>query len=142
MSSIKYAGLTISIEEREELDGNMGRYKENKATITLDKDMPEDLKRSTLVHECVHMILTKAGEGKLNNDEGFVERLANGIFDLYENNHEVLLGVEKEKSDSFNEIVKDPTSDIVLYNEVVDLETEEALTSWYAGDPEHIKEGN
>jgi len=38
------------------------------------------------------MILTRLGEFKLNDDEGFVERLGNAIFRLYEDNHEILLG--------------------------------------------------
>ena len=92
MSKIKYDNLVIDIKKTDEhLTGNLGRYVDKESTITLSQELSGAYRRSILVHECTHMILTRLGEFKLNDDEGFVERLGNAIFRLYEENHDILL---------------------------------------------------
>lgn len=98
MEKIKYDGLNIKIEETDERrSNNLGRYLDTESLITLNKNIKGEYKRSVLTHECIHMVLLRLGEFDLNKDEGFVERLSNAIFRLYEDNYEILLGVNKDK---------------------------------------------
>ncbi len=89
---IRFNGQNIKIKYKDKTnDQNMGRYLEKEACIEIDDSMPEDLQRAVLVHECVHMVLMQQGDFNENDNESFVQRLSNSIFQLYELNSELLL---------------------------------------------------
>ena len=89
---IKFNGQDIKVKYKNKTnDRNMGMYLEKEASIEIDKSMPEDLQRAVLVHECVHMMLMQQGDFAENDNEAFVQRLGNSIFQLYELNSGLLL---------------------------------------------------
>lgn len=94
---IKFNGQNIEVKYKDKTnDGNMGMYLEKEACIEIDASMPEDLQRSVLVHECVHMLLSQQGDFAENENEALVQRLGNSIFQLYELNSELLLKSSNE----------------------------------------------
>jgi hypothetical protein len=73
-------GQSIAVTETDPEDwaeNGMGRCSQIKARITLRKDMPDDARLSTLLHEVTHLIADMNGLDKLASDEIQVSVIAN-----------------------------------------------------------------
>lgn len=83
---INICGIPHTIIEKEDaFDSNvLGEIDHAKATITLNKDMPDELKDETLCHEIVHGMLVHLGRLDLSNDETLVQSLGNAIYQTFE----------------------------------------------------------
>lgn len=82
MERINICGIPHEIyysEDSFNADRNFGMIVYTEAKITVNKNMPEELKTATICHEVVHAMLVHMGENALNDDEGFVTRLATAI---------------------------------------------------------------
>ena len=54
------------------------------AVIKINKDMNIDIKRETLCHEILHVMLTHLGYDSLSEDEQFVNALSNAMNQSFE----------------------------------------------------------
>ena len=70
----------IEIESNCRTDMSMGRSDSKTATITINKDMPQEVKESTLIHEWLHSVLDCTGFGEYSNDEKLVSALQNELY--------------------------------------------------------------
>lgn len=61
-------------------DNFMGRADSKMAYITINADMPKEMKESTLIHEWLHATLDLQGMGDYSNDEKLVSILANELY--------------------------------------------------------------
>lgn len=69
---IDVCGIKFEVKEVESNardDGAMGRSDSKMALITLNKDMPKEVKESTLIHEWIHAVLDCTGMGEFNNEQ-------------------------------------------------------------------------
>ena len=76
-------GMTISVKVRELPDNNHGEYHANDNLVLLAPQEKDDLLLGTFWHEWVHSALTTLGYEKLNDDDVFVERLAQCIHQFW-----------------------------------------------------------
>jgi len=58
----------------------MGRGDAKQATILICKGMPDDVKKATLIHEVIHIILDMNGFSEETNNEKMVCVLSNGLY--------------------------------------------------------------
>jgi len=86
-NNVKYS----VVEKDKNNDDNMGKIIYKKAIIEIDETMPSDLKKQCLFHECMHLVLSNIGEFELNNNESFVERFSNSVYNIVKDNKKVLL---------------------------------------------------
>ena len=90
--SIKLMGREVQIEYIDkEYMSSMGMYIEKKNLIQIDNSMHQAIQERTLIHEVVHAILIDLGEQELNNNEGFVERLANMVHLFIKDNKRIIV---------------------------------------------------
>jgi len=87
---IHYSGMDWEVDlkaktDREESWGNIN-YRKNLIRI-FSEDNSEDNKRTTLIHECIHMILECAGIDE--HKEEVVDSIAYGFFALIKDNPEL-----------------------------------------------------
>ena len=89
---VKLMGREIKIEyiDKEHMS-SMGMYIEKKNLIQIDNSMHQAIQERTLIHEVVHAILIDLGEQELNNNEGFVERLANMVHLFIKDNKKIIV---------------------------------------------------
>lgn len=86
MSENKYCdvcGIPFEIKEIESnsrFDTAMGRSDSKLGVITLNKDMPEKMKESVLIHEWMHSVLDCCGLGELSQNETLVCSLQNELY--------------------------------------------------------------
>lgn len=91
-NNINICGINHKIEEYTDIfdcDTHFGQIDYATATIKINKDLPDDLKQLTLVHEILHGILTLTGYDDLSQDETLIKTLScelNRIFDIKGNN--------------------------------------------------------
>lgn len=64
----------------------MGREVYEKSTIYIRKDMPDDVKRETLLHEILHILYANAYLKPGDEEERIVGTLSNGLFQVLEDN--------------------------------------------------------
>lgn len=69
-----------------------GEIHYSKAEIIIKHGLPSQLKEEVIIHEMVHGILHHIGEAELRDNEDFVQRLTNGIY-----NSSLQLNLEEEK---------------------------------------------
>lgn len=81
---IKIGGITYKILKQSdcEIDGDMGRAWTKKAFIKINSDMPEDVQKESLLHECLHVILENIGRDDLSGDEQLVHSLSAFLFQV------------------------------------------------------------
>ena len=72
--------LVKEIESNGRGDPSMGRSDSKLATITINKEMPKELKDSTLIHEWLHSVLDSTGFGEISNNENLVCTLQNELY--------------------------------------------------------------
>lgn len=69
---VDVCGIKFEVKEVESNardDGAMGRSDSKMALITLNKDMPKEVKESTLIHEWIHAVLDCTGMSEFNNEK-------------------------------------------------------------------------
>lgn len=72
--------LVKEIESNGRGDPSMGRSDSKLATITINKEMPKELKDSTLIHEWLHSVLDSTGFGDVSNNENLICVLQNELY--------------------------------------------------------------
>ena len=72
--------LYKEIESNGRGDVSMGRSDSKMAVITINEDMPKEMKESTLIHEWIHAVLDCAGMGEYSGDEKLVCALQNELY--------------------------------------------------------------
>ena len=81
---VNICGVKHDVVEKEDtfdvLAKSFGMIDYNKAEITINKDMPNDLKWETICHEMLHGMLVHIGRQDLSEDETFVQSLGNAIY--------------------------------------------------------------
>lgn len=78
------------VEEVEQIDKFrrlLGEIDYCEQKIKIDKNIPEDLKRETLIHEILHGILEKLGFEEINNDEQKVHSIASTMYSVLKENN-------------------------------------------------------
>lgn len=85
---INICGIKYKIKEKDVINEGdegivQGRIEYSKQKIFLKKNLPEQTKEETLVHEIVHGILLHTGWIDLTSNEQFVQSLANAIYQSF-----------------------------------------------------------
>lgn len=70
----------VEVDSSDRTDGSMGRSDSKMAVITINRDMPKEVKQSTLIHEWLHAVLDCSGLGEISTDEKLVCALQNELF--------------------------------------------------------------
>lgn len=70
----------VEVDSSDRSDGSMGRSDSKMAVITINRDMPKEVKQSTLVHEWLHAVLDCSGLGELSANEQLICALQNELF--------------------------------------------------------------
>ncbi len=81
--TVDVCGIPFEVKEVESNsrdDCSMGRSDSKMAIITLNKEMPKEVKESTLIHEWIHAVLDCAGMGEYSGDEKLVCVLQNELY--------------------------------------------------------------
>jgi len=60
-----------------------GEYEDSHNSIKIDVSYSDDIIGTTLCHEIIHSILCKTGNEELNDDEDLVERLGQGLWQIW-----------------------------------------------------------
>lgn len=71
----------------------VGRSALSTGTIRIKKDMPEDIKQGTLLHEVIHMIADMNDLRMVSENETIVSVLATGIMEVLRSNPEFARGI-------------------------------------------------
>ena len=85
-NNIKVGGLTIKVEERNNLASNRDKFGEfsfMEQKITIDESLPQDKKEETLLHEIVEAI---NGYYSLNLDHEVITTLGFGLYQVLKDN--------------------------------------------------------
>lgn len=72
--------LYKEIESNGRGDVSMGRSDSKMAVITINQEMPKEMKESVLIHEWIHAVLDCAGMGDCSSDEKLVSVLQNELY--------------------------------------------------------------
>ncbi len=90
VSSVKVGGVQyriVYISDLRDDDGKLdGRIHHGKAVIQVEDEQSQHGKSQTILHEIVHAIHTQMGRPKLSKDEGYVDALAYGIYQVLRDN--------------------------------------------------------
>ena len=89
---VKICGIThevIECEDTFDVDLHFGMIDFKKSLIKINSDLSEEVKKETLCHEILHGILVHLGYNNLNEDETFVQVLANAINQTFDIRYEV-----------------------------------------------------
>jgi len=70
----------VEVDSNCRTDMSMGRSDSKTATITINKDMPKEVKESILIHEWIHSVLDCTGFTEYTNDERLVCALQNELY--------------------------------------------------------------
>lgn len=72
--------LCKEVESNSRTDVSMGRSDSKMAVITINQEMPKEMKESVLIHEWIHAVLDCAGMGDYSNDEKLISVLQNELY--------------------------------------------------------------
>lgn len=61
-------------------DNNMGRSDSAQAVISINRDMPKEMKDSVIIHEWLHSVFDCSGFGDLSNNELLISVLQNELY--------------------------------------------------------------
>ena len=90
VTKLKILATEYEVEEVEQIDKYerlLGQIDYDEQKIKIDKNISEDMKKETLMHEILHGILEKLGYKEINEDEQKVHSIASTMyFVLKENN--------------------------------------------------------
>lgn len=70
----------IECEDNFDVDAHFGQIDYKACNIRINKDMAEEAKEETIIHEMIHGILVHLGYSEQSEDETFVQGLANAIY--------------------------------------------------------------
>ena len=86
--NMKICGVRYDVVETEDVFDvdatHFGQIDFKKGRILLNKDLSEDVKAETLVHEVTHALLVYIGRQDLTEDEQFVQALGNAIYQTFD----------------------------------------------------------
>lgn len=82
MNKVIICGIPYEVQETEEnfSDGSCGVIHHREQLIKINKNMGDEYKEQTLMHEIIHGVLVCIGRDDLSNSEEFVQALANGLY--------------------------------------------------------------
>lgn len=83
IDKLKILATEYKIEEVEQIDKYqrlLGQIEYVEQTIKIDKNISEDMKKETLIHEILHGILEKLGYEELNEDEQKIHSIASTMY--------------------------------------------------------------
>lgn len=90
ITKLKVLATEYEVQEVEQIDKYerlLGQIDYDEQKIKIDKNISEDMKKETLIHEMLHSILEKLGYREMNEDEQKVHSIASTMyFVLKENN--------------------------------------------------------
>lgn len=83
--TVKICGIPYEVEKVPVIDEStegivQGQIEYSKAKILIKDGLPQGIEYEVLIHEMVHGILNHIGQTELRDNEDFVQRLANGIY--------------------------------------------------------------
>lgn len=85
---MKICGVNYEVVETEDVFDSdathFGQVDFKQGKIFINKDMSDDVKAETLVHEVTHAILVYIGRQDLTEEEPFVQALGNAIFQTFD----------------------------------------------------------
>ena len=70
----------IECTDNFDVDTHFGQIDYKACEIRVNKDMADEAKEETIIHEMVHGILVHLGYSEQSQDEQFVQALANAIY--------------------------------------------------------------
>lgn len=77
---IPYTVESVSVIDEASEGIVQGEIHYSEAKIIIKDNLPKQLGEEVIIHEMVHGILNHIGENELRNNEEFVQRLANAIY--------------------------------------------------------------
>lgn len=83
IKTVKILATEYRVEEVEQIDKYqrlLGQIEYTEQVIKIDKNISEDMKKETLIHEIIHGILEKLGYEELNEDEQKVHSIASTMY--------------------------------------------------------------
>lgn len=83
IDKLKILATEYKIEEVEQIDKYqrlLGQIEYVEQTIKIDKNISEDMKKETLIHEILHGVLEKLGYEELNEDEQKIHSIASTMY--------------------------------------------------------------
>lgn len=86
MRQIKILGMTYKVDEVECVSKDeplKGQINNLTHEILIDRSMPDDLKKQTLLHEILHAICDSLGLYSLGADEQAIQSLATALYSLF-----------------------------------------------------------
>lgn len=89
IKKVKILATEYDLVEEEQIDKYqrlLGQINYVEQVIKLDKTIPEDLKKETLIHEILHGVLEKLGYEEINNDEQKVHSIASTMYCVLKEN--------------------------------------------------------
>ena len=84
---VNICGIPHTVIEREDhfdIDAHFGQIDYKACKIRINKDMADEAKEETIIHEMVHGMLIHLGYTEQSQDETFVQGLANAIYQGFE----------------------------------------------------------
>lgn len=90
IKKLKILATEYEVEEVEQIDKYqrlLGQIEYTEQTIKIDKNISEDMKKETLIHEILHGILEKLGYEALNEDEQKVHSIASTMYLVLKENN-------------------------------------------------------
>ena len=90
LKKIKIMATTYDVEEVDQIDKYtrlLGQIQYVEQKIMIDKNISEDMKRETLIHEILHGILEKLGYNNINDDEQKVHSIASTMYLVLKENN-------------------------------------------------------
>lgn len=90
ISKIKIMATEYIVEEVEQIDRYerlLGQIEYAEQKIKIDKNISEDMKKETLLHEIIHGILEKLNYREINEDEQKVHSIASTMYLVLKENN-------------------------------------------------------
>lgn len=87
--NIKILGETFIVKESEVIDYNcdlLGQVDHMKNEITIKKELSEDKKNVTLIHEILHVIFEQLGFNEDHDNEHLIKSLSSSIYQVFSDN--------------------------------------------------------
>ena len=81
--NVDVCGIPFNVKEvpsNSRIDVTMGRSDSKLCEITINADMPDEMKESVLIHEWLHAVLDCSGMGEFSENEILVSCLQNELY--------------------------------------------------------------
>lgn len=83
IDKLKILATEYKVEEVEQIDKYqrlLGQIEYAEQIIKIDKNISEDMKKETLIHEILHGVFEKLGYEELNDDEQKVQSISSTLY--------------------------------------------------------------